>query len=150
MNLANPFTSRVRGFRVIDLAALAVLATVALGSYALKTLAGAQGADTADVEAQITQQQARIRLLKAEISHLEDPERMERLSSQYLNLHPVDPTHEAQAEDLAKIASLPFMGRADGEAGRAGRPEDTQATSAIRTAPPDPPSHLPHTPTEQE
>ena len=150
MNLSNPFTSRVRGFRVIDLAALAVLATVALGSYALKTLAGAQGADTAGVEAQIAQQQRRIRLLKAEISHLEDPERMERLSSQYLNLHPVDPTHEARTEDLAKIASLPSMGRVDGEAGRVAKSEDTQASSAIRAAPPDPSGHPPHTPTEQE
>ena len=91
---ANVFNSRLRGFRVIDLLALSVVGVLALGSYVFTTFAGAQSASIANVEAQIAQEDKRIRLLKAEIAHLEAPDRIERLSTQYLGLHPVDPrTH---------------------------------------------------------
>lgn len=98
------FSRRYRGFRVVDLAALAVLLTLALVSYALKTLATGQGADTAGVESQIAQEDKRIRLLQAEIAHLEDPGRVERLSTQYLSLQPVDPKQETTPEALPQIA----------------------------------------------
>ena len=67
MSTGNPFTSRIRGFRVIDITFMAVLLSVALAGYAFKTLAGAQTKDTAGVEAQIDQEDKRIRLLRAEI-----------------------------------------------------------------------------------
>lgn len=105
MIVVDLFTRRVRGFRIIDLTALAVLLVLALGVYAFKTLAGAQSADTADVQSQIVQEQKRVRLLDAEIAHLEDPSRIERLSTQYLGLQPVDPKHEATPDSLAQIAT---------------------------------------------
>jgi len=105
MNPFSLFTRRVRGFRVIDLLALSVLLALALGSYAFKTFASAEGVDTADVQTQIDQEGKRIRLLKAEIAHLEDPGRIERLSVQYLGLQPVDPKHETTAEALPQIAT---------------------------------------------
>jgi cell division protein FtsL len=98
------FSRRYRGFRVVDLAALAVLLVVALVSYALKTLATGMGTDTAGVESQIAQEDKRIRLLQAEIAHLEDPGRVERLSTQYLNLAPADPKQETTPEALPQIA----------------------------------------------
>lgn len=104
MILSDVFARRYRGFRVVDLAALAVLLVVALASYAFKTLAQGMGADTAGVESQITQESKRVRLLKAEIAHLEDPERLERLSTQYLHLQPVDPKQETTAGALPQIA----------------------------------------------
>lgn len=99
------FTQRIRGFRVIDLAALIVLLALALGVYAFKTLAGAESADIADVQTQIVMEQKRVRLLHAEIAHLEDPSRIERLSTQYLGFKPVDPKRESSIEALPQVAS---------------------------------------------
>ncbi|MBA3812753.1 MAG: cell division protein [Caulobacteraceae bacterium] len=105
MIASDVFTRRVRGFRVFDILALALLLTLALGSYALKTFAGAQGAGTADVQGQIVLEEKRIRLLHAEIAHLEDPSRIERLSTQYLGLQAVDPKRETTPEALSEIAA---------------------------------------------
>lgn len=99
------FTQRVRGFRVIDLVALIVLLALALGVYAFKTLAGAEKADIADVQTQIVSEQKRVRLLHAEIAHLEDPSRIERLSTEYLGFKPVDPKQEASIEALPQVAA---------------------------------------------
>jgi len=98
------FTRRLRGFRVFDLVALAILLALAVGSYAFKTFAGAESADTIGVEDQITQEQKRIRLLQAEIAHLEDPSRIERLSTQYLGMQPIDPKQETTPEALSQVA----------------------------------------------
>ena len=107
MILASVFNSRLRGFRVIDLLALAVVGVLAFGSYVFTTFAGAQSASIAGVENQIGQEEKRIRLLKAEIAHLEDPSRIERLSTQYLGLQPVDPKHDIAPAALAQVASAP-------------------------------------------
>ena len=104
MSLRTVLARRVRGVRIVNLVALTVLLTLAVTSYALKTLAEAQGVDTADVQTQITQEGKRIRLLKAELSHLESPGRVETLSTQYLGLAAVDPKHEIDATDLPRIA----------------------------------------------
>jgi cell division protein FtsL len=101
----NPFTQRVRGVRVLDLMAGAVLLVLALGSYAFKTMAEAQGAGAADIQSQINQEERRIRLLKAEISHLEAPSRIEALSTQYLQMGAPDAKHEITPADLPRIAS---------------------------------------------
>ena len=98
------FGQRIRGFRVVDLLALTVLLALAFGVYAFKTLAGRESADIADVQHQIVDEQKRVRLLKAEIAHLEDPSRIERLSTQYMGLKPVDAKREAAAEALPQIA----------------------------------------------
>jgi hypothetical protein len=50
-------------------------------------------------------EQKRVRLLRAEIAHLEDPSRIERLSSQYLGFKPVDPKKEASIDALPQVAS---------------------------------------------
>ena len=104
MSAFNPFTRRLRGFRVIDLAALVVLLALALGSYAFKTSAEVQDADAADTQGQITQEEKRIRLLQAEIAHLDGPDRIERLATGYLHLGPVDERREIAAADLPRIA----------------------------------------------
>jgi hypothetical protein len=98
------FTRRFRGFRGFDLVALAILLALALASYAFKTFAQGMGADTAGVEAQIAQEDRRIRLLRAEIAHLEDPDRIERLSTQYLGMQAVEPRQESTIEALPQIA----------------------------------------------
>ncbi|MGA2952005.1 MAG: cell division protein [Caulobacteraceae bacterium] len=102
--LAGVFNRRYRGFRVIDLVALAILLVLALTSYAFKTLAEGMGADTAGVEAQIADEESRIHLLRAEIAHLDDPGRIERLSKQYLGLQAADPKQETTADALPQVA----------------------------------------------
>ncbi|HEY2049427.1 MAG TPA: cell division protein [Caulobacteraceae bacterium] len=107
----NPFaflTRRVRGFRVIDIAAVTLIMTIALGSYAFKTFAGVEDADANGVESQILQEQKRIRLLQAEIARLEDPRRIESLSNQYLGMASIDPSHEISADALPRIAANPL------------------------------------------
>ncbi|HEY1879564.1 MAG TPA: cell division protein [Caulobacteraceae bacterium] len=108
MIISDIFNRRFRGFRVIDLVALTVLLVLALASYAFKTFAEGMGANTADVETQIAQEDRRIRLLKAEIAHLDDPGRIERLSSQYLSLQAADPKQETTAEALPQVALKPI------------------------------------------
>ncbi|HEY1414611.1 MAG TPA: cell division protein [Caulobacteraceae bacterium] len=108
MIISEIFNRRFRGFRVIDLVALTVLLVLALASYAFKTFAEGMGANTADVETQIAQEDRRIRLLKAEIAHLDDPGRIERLSSQYLSLQAADPKQETTAEALPQVALRPI------------------------------------------
>jgi len=102
--LAGVFNRRYRGFRVIDLVALAILLVLALTSYAFKTLAEGMSADTAGVEVQISDEQSRIHLLDAEIAHLDDPGRIERLSTQYLGLQAAAPEQETTADALPQVA----------------------------------------------
>ncbi len=98
-------TARIRGFRIVNLLALTVLLVIALGSYALKTLAGTQDAGGVGVEDQIVQEQKRIRMLEAEISTLGGPQRVADLSRQYLNLGPVDAKHDLTEDGLPALAA---------------------------------------------
>lgn len=98
---------RVRGFRLVDLIALGLLTALILGVYLAKTMAGRERADIARVERQIAGEKARIRLLTAEVSHLEQPARVERLSSAYLGLAPVSSKRETTPDALLDVARTP-------------------------------------------
>jgi cell division protein FtsL len=105
MNPLAIFTRRFRGFRVIDIAAVLVILVTALASYAFKTSAGAEDADANSIESQILSEQKRIRLLNAEIARLDDPKRIETLSTQYLGMAAATGKQEIAATDLARIAA---------------------------------------------
>jgi hypothetical protein len=98
------FDRRVRGFRVVDIGAGALLVVLVLGVYATKTDAGREGANLTGVEKQIAEERRAIRLLNAELAHLEDPSRLQRLSTDYLGLEPVAPAREAPADSLVEVA----------------------------------------------
>ena len=104
----NPFTAlfqtRYRGFRIIDLSALIFLILLVLGVYAFKAHAGGETAKIAEANVQITDEQRRIRILNADLAHLEQPARLEQLSGQYLGLAPVAAKHETTPESLMEIA----------------------------------------------
>ncbi|THD61442.1 cell division protein [Phenylobacterium sp.] len=104
----NWLNRRVRGFRLVDLVALGLLTMLILGVYLAKTVAGGERAKIAAVERQIVAEKARIRLLQAEVSHLEQPARIERLSETYLNLAPVSEKRVANLEDLPQLAQKPL------------------------------------------
>jgi cell division protein FtsL len=95
---------RVRGFRLVDVMALGLLIVLMLGVYLAKTFAGRERGEIARVERQIANERQRVRLLQAEVAHLETPARIERLSGQYLGMAPPMADREISPEALAEHA----------------------------------------------
>ena len=130
----NWLNRRVRGFRLVDLVALGLLTVLILGVYLAKTMAGGERAKIATVERQIGEERARVRLLQAEVSHLEQPARIERLSETYLGLAPVSERRVADLDALPDLARKPL-------------PAPTKAVDVTpdptAMAPAEPPSPLP-------
>ncbi|MDZ4370863.1 MAG: cell division protein [Phenylobacterium sp.] len=112
------FTRKVRGFRLIDLIGVGLLVMVVLGVYLAKTMAGRERAEIAKIDRQIKVESARIRLLQAEVAHLEQPGRLERLSVMYLKMEPVGVNREATVDQIIDVA-------------RAGPPKKAKAVSAV-------------------
>jgi len=103
----NPFRrlgQRVRGVRVVDLIAIAILIVLAPAVYLTKASAGATRADIDAAQQNIDDARAQIRLLKAEVTSEEQPERLAALSAQFLHLQPIAASHEIAAETLPDIA----------------------------------------------
>ena len=98
------FRRRVRGFRVVELGAFALVVVLAFGVYLAKTQAGREWAKIATKERQIAQEKRKIKLLRAEVAHLEQPQRLEALSA-HLGLQAVDGTREARPETLRDIVA---------------------------------------------
>jgi cell division protein FtsL len=98
------FDRKVRGFRLVDVIAASLLIALILGVYLAKTVAGKERSEIASVEREIATEQTRIRLLKAEVAHLEQPNRIEALSTEYLGMVPVSAKNEATPETLASLA----------------------------------------------
>jgi hypothetical protein len=103
----NWLNRRVRGFRLIDLIAFSVLACLILGVYLAKTIAGRERTEIARIDRQIDDEKARIRLLQAEVSHLEEPQRIARLSEAYLGLGPAPMKRQAELSQLPQLAGKP-------------------------------------------
>ena len=101
------FERRIRGFRIVELAAVGCLAVLVLGVYAFKAGAGRESAKISDVDKEIAEERRHVRLLRAELAHLEQPARLERLSTAYLGLSPVDAKREAPADALSELARQP-------------------------------------------
>lgn len=93
----------LRGVRLIEFGALLVLLALATGVYLAKAAAGRERADITQVQVQIDDEQKRMRLLQAEVAHLEEPERLVRLSAE-LGLAPTTAKHEGRPEELGQIA----------------------------------------------
>ncbi len=98
------FRRRVFGFRIIEMAAFACVVALAFGVYLAKTNAGRERARIAMVERQIAEEQRKLKLLRAEVAHLEQPERLGALSASHLGLQAQDGTKEALVETLPEIA----------------------------------------------
>lgn len=104
MSIGAIFTRRVRGVRLIEVWGVGLLFVLVFGVYLTKTFAGREANEITKTQAQIEQEQTRIRLLKAEVAYLEQPERIERLSQAYLKLAPMQGKRETDPEGLAEIA----------------------------------------------
>ncbi len=104
MRVSGVLRQRVRGFRVVDLAALVIFLALALTVYAFKTSAGAERTDIADVEQQIRDETRQVQLLRAQVAHLEAPDRLERLARQD-DQAPVAAKQEVTAQALPQVAA---------------------------------------------
>jgi cell division protein FtsL len=100
------FERRIRGFRIVELGGLSVLLVLVLTVYLSKAGAGGERADIDHVQQQIYDEQTRIRLLQAEVANLEQPERLEALSGQYLGMQPVPAKHEVEPDALPDLALI--------------------------------------------
>lgn len=95
---------KIRGFRLVDVVALGILVAVILSVYLAKTMAGSERAQIAAVERQIEAEKVRIRLLQAEVAHLEQPARIETLSATHLGMGPIQAKHETTIDKLGEVA----------------------------------------------
>lgn len=116
MNPLGFFERRVRGFRVVEVGGAVVLVALALTVYLAKTGAGAKRADIDRIQGQIEAEQTQIRLLRAEVANLEQPERLEGLSQKYLGLAPISARREVTPEALADVARGADVGHPGGAA----------------------------------
>jgi cell division protein FtsL len=106
MNPFGFFDRRVRGFRVVEVGALGVLLVLILAVYLAKTGAGGKRADIDRIQAQIFDEQTQIRLLRAEVATLEQPQRLEALATRYLGLQPISVRREVTPEALQDVAQV--------------------------------------------
>ena len=101
------FDQRFRGFRVVEVSGIVCLVVMVLGVYFFKAGAGAEGAQIADTSRQVADEERRVRRLRAELAHLETPDRLEHLSGQYLGMAAVSPKKEADVETVGDLARTP-------------------------------------------
>ncbi|HEY1427029.1 MAG TPA: cell division protein [Caulobacteraceae bacterium] len=104
MRLSGILGQRVRGFRVVDIAALVICLALALTVYAFKSSAGDERRDITDVEQQIRDETKSVQLLRAQVAHLEAPDRLERLARTEGQV-PVAAKQEVTAQALPQVAT---------------------------------------------
>jgi hypothetical protein len=95
---------RVRGFRVLDLAAMVIFLALALTVYAFKTSAGAERTDIADIEDKIADERVQVGLLRDQIARLENPRRLEDRATRFGGLAPIAAKQEVSPDGLAQVA----------------------------------------------
>lgn len=93
----------LRGLRLVEAFALVMLVMMILGNYLAKARAGRERGEITAVETQISEEGRRLRLLQAEVAHLEQPERLEQLASA-AGLGPTNAKREGAIDQLPEIA----------------------------------------------
>ena len=105
-SLSALFERRVRGFRLVEVVGLGVFMVLALTVYLLKAGASDDRLEIARINRQILVEQTNLRVLRAEVAHLEQPERLGHLAEGYLGLAPIRAAQEINPEVLSQIAIL--------------------------------------------
>jgi len=108
--IAALFNHRTRGFRTLNVVFAALLLTLAIGVNLAKTFAGRERNEIGKIERDIGRERSRIRMLEAEVAHLEQPERLERLSRGYLEMAPTTASQEAEVDRLVQVAQAGARG----------------------------------------
>lgn len=126
------FDWRVHGIRGVNVIGLVLVSAMVFSVYLAKADAAGESALISDLERDIRANGQRVRLLRAEVARLENPERLEALSRQ-AGLEPMD---ARRAADEAALSALePGAGPAAPPAAPSAevRPED-MAEEAARVA----------------
>jgi len=89
------------GWSILMLIGVALI----IALYFVKTRASQARAQVKNLEHTLEQEQAGVRMLNAEIAHLENPERLRDLSKIHLGLHPVDASRTLSLE--VAVETLP-------------------------------------------
>ena len=130
--VARLFEHRIRGFRTVEVLACACLILLILWVYLAKAQAGDERARIAKMDRDIAAEERKLRMLKAESAHLEQPARIEQLSEAYLGLEPVPAKREATPETLDDIARAKAAPRpAPAPAAPAEAAAETQAAAPV-------------------
>ncbi len=95
--------TRIRGVSLVEALALICLVVLVLCVYLFKAGASQEGARISDLDRQITAELRDVRRLREDVTRLEQPARIERLSAQYLALKPVLMHQEVRASDLSAV-----------------------------------------------
>lgn len=98
------FERRIYNIRVVNIVAAGVLAVLALGLYMAKMQAAEDRDEIAGLRAQLLEHRRAITVLKAEIAHLEEPDRLKYLAQTYLGLSPREARQEPGQTGL--VASI--------------------------------------------
>jgi hypothetical protein len=112
MKVSGILFRRVRGFRVMDLAAMVIFLSLALTVYAFKTNAGAERSDIADVEDKIVLERHDVRLLQDQVTRLENPQRLEVRAARLAHQAPITAKQEVTPEALPQVAGPAVAGSA--------------------------------------
>jgi|APCry1669190288_1035285.scaffolds.fasta_scaffold29175_2 cell division protein FtsL len=102
--VARLFRVRVRGVSLVEALAFVCLAMLVISVYFFKANAGQESAKIKDLDREIQSEDREVRRLREQLTTLQQPARIERLSQQYLDLAPMSARQEASPEDLTEIA----------------------------------------------
>lgn len=97
---------KVRGVRWVEIIGVLLVAAMVFSVYLAKAAAARESARISDLERQISDNGRRVRLLRAEVARLEQPNRLEALS-RGAGLGPVDVHRQATTENLPSLAAVP-------------------------------------------
>lgn len=100
------FDWKVRGVRWIELIGVVCVAAMVLSVYVAKAGAARESARIGELERQISDNRQRVRLLRAEVSRLEQPGRLEALS-RAAGLAPMDVHRQATEAQLPTLKPAP-------------------------------------------
>lgn len=96
------FDWKVRGIRWIEIIGGVCVAAMVFSVYVAKTAAARESTEIGRLEDEISETRQRVRLLRAEISRLEQPSRLEALSHA-AGLAPVDVHRQASESQLTSL-----------------------------------------------
>ncbi len=97
---------KIRGVRWVEIIGVLLVAAMVFSVYLAKAAAARESARISDLERQISDNGQRVRLLRAEVARLEQPNRLEALS-RGAGLGPVDVHRQATEENLPNLAPIP-------------------------------------------
>ncbi len=106
LTLNRLYAWKIRGVRWVEIIGVLLVAAMVFSVYLAKAAAARESGRIADLERQISDNGQRVRLLRAEVARLEQPNRLEALS-RGAGLGPVDVHRQATEGALPDLAPIP-------------------------------------------